>query len=85
MSTNELPVEKRIAANLPIPEHPPVPSPEKLENPDPGEIIGYPPRTRLLLEGPDREEITVEFLVGIHDLTDGCGLSLDGISVSRRR
>jgi hypothetical protein len=83
MSTNELPVEKRIAANLSIPESPPVHPEEDLNNSEPDEIRGYPPRTRLLLEGFDPDEITTDFLVAIHDLGDGYDLQVDSISVGR--
>jgi hypothetical protein len=83
MSTNELPPEKRIAANLPIPESPPVHPEEALNSPGPVETLGYPPRTRLLLEGFDPEEITAEFLLDIHDLGDDHGLPLDSISVGQ--
>jgi hypothetical protein len=83
MSTNELPPEKRIAANLPIPESPPVHPEEALNNAEPDETLGYPPQTRLLLEGFDPEEITAEFLLGILDLGDEHGLAVESISVGR--
>jgi hypothetical protein len=83
MPTNELPPEKRIATTLPIPESPPVHPEEALNTSNPDEILGYPPRTRLLLEGFDPEEITAEFLVAIHNLGDEHGLPVDSISVGQ--
>jgi hypothetical protein len=83
MTTDELPPKKRIAANLPVPEYPPVHPEEALNTSDPDEILGYPPRTRLLLEGFDPDKITVEFLVAIHDLGDEHGLPVDSISVGQ--
>jgi hypothetical protein len=83
MTTNELAPEKRIAANLSIPESPPVHPEEALNNAEPDETLGYLPRTRLLLEGFDPEEITAEFLLGIHDLGDEYGLPVQSISVRR--
>jgi hypothetical protein len=83
MPTNELPPEKRIAANLPIPEYPPVHPEEDLNSSDPDEIRGYPPQTRLLLEGFDPGEVTTDFLVAIHDLGDDHDLPVDSISVGQ--
>ena len=87
MSTNALPVEKRIAVNLPIPEHPPIPSPEKLENLDPDEIIGFPPQTRLLLEGSDRaRSLSSSSLVSTTSRkTAGCRLMASRCRVEGRK
>lgn len=82
MSTNELAPKKRIADDL-IPDHPPVPDPETLAYPDLIPAIEEPPHTRLLLEGFDPDEITVEFLLDLHDLGDVHGLAVESISVGQ--
>ena len=75
MTTNELPVEKRIAAE------PPIPAPESLAAPDPDEILSEPPSTQLLLEGVSTDDLTAPFLVDVMDAADDHTIALDGISV----
>ena len=75
MTTDELAVEKRIAAE------PPVPSPETLVFPDPVPVLNYPPSARLLFEGVESEALSPAFLSDVMDAADEHDLSLDGISI----
>lgn len=40
--------------------------------------------THLLLEGVAPEAISADFLVGVMDVADECGLDVSGVSVIRR-
>jgi hypothetical protein len=74
--------EKCTADELTIPEDPPV-HPEQMLNDCEPDTDDHPPQTRLLLTGLDREEITADFLVAVHDLADDHDLHVESISVGR--